>query len=142
LRRGGNMLVFPEGTTTDGSEVLDFHASLFQPALLAKAAIQPAAIRYANTAKAAAPFVGDDEFVPHLLRILALEEIEVRLDFLPVIECGQKTRNGIGREARNLILDTLRSSAPIHRLASFEPEGQSIESMPEIKSIITSLHLR
>lgn len=112
LRRGGNMLVFPEGTTTDGSEVLDFHASLFQPALLAKAAIQPAAIRYANAAKGPAPFVGDDEFVPHLLRMLALEEIEVRLDFLPAIECGQKTRIGIGREARSLIQDTLRSGDP------------------------------
>jgi 1-acyl-sn-glycerol-3-phosphate acyltransferase len=116
LRQNGNMLVFPEGTTTDGSEVLDFHASLFQPALLTRAAIQPAAIRYLNTAKEAAPFIGDDEFVAHLFKMLTLEAIEVRLDFLPVIESEEKTRNGISREARNLIVSALEAGGPVNTL--------------------------
>jgi 1-acyl-sn-glycerol-3-phosphate acyltransferase len=125
LRRNGNMLVFPEGTTTDGSEVLEFHASLFQPALLTRAAIQPAAIRYLNAAKESAPFVGDDEFVAHLLRMLALEKIEVRLDFLPAFQSEEKTRHGISREARNMISETLRSGDPAPTVPPCKPENQA-----------------
>ncbi|EIC29653.1 lysophospholipid acyltransferase family protein [Methylomicrobium album] len=113
LRRNGNMLVFPEGTTTDGNEVLDFHASLFQPALLTHAAIQPAAIRYLNAAGKSAPFVGDETFVAHLFKMLALEKIDVKLDFLPAIESEDKTRNGISREARSLIREALRADEPV-----------------------------
>ncbi|MGR8952639.1 MAG: lysophospholipid acyltransferase family protein [Gammaproteobacteria bacterium] len=107
LRQNGNMLVFPEGTTTDGREVLNFHASLFQPALLTRAAIQPAAIRYMNEAGATAPFIGDDEFVSHVFRMLALEEIEVRLDFLPVLDSTDLTRNTVSCTARNQIAAVL-----------------------------------
>jgi 1-acyl-sn-glycerol-3-phosphate acyltransferase len=104
LRQNGNMLVFPEGTTTDGSKVLDFHASLFQPALLSKAAIQPAVIRYLNESRSNAPFVGDDEFITHLLKMLALEAIEVRIDFLPVIDSEVLlSRNALANESRNRI---------------------------------------
>ncbi|MGR8942119.1 MAG: lysophospholipid acyltransferase family protein, partial [Gammaproteobacteria bacterium] len=95
------------GTTTDGREVLNFHASLFQPALLTRAAIQPAAIRYMNEAGATAPFIGDDEFVSHVFRMLALEEIEVRLDFLPVLDSTDLTRNTVSCTARNQIAAAL-----------------------------------
>ncbi len=107
LRQQGNILVFPEGTTTDGKEVLDFHASLFQPALLSKAIIQPTAIRYLHAAKETAPFIGDDDFVAHLFKMLAIKSIEVRLDFLPVIESATITRNTACREARNQIVMAL-----------------------------------
>ena len=109
LRANGNILVFPEGTTTDGCEVLDFHASLFQPALLTRSSIQPAAIRYLNDARKAAPFIGEDEFVPHLLRMLSMETIDVRIDFLPVIDSDGKTRNTVNVETRNLIKTALDS---------------------------------
>ncbi|MDD5462183.1 MAG: lysophospholipid acyltransferase family protein [Methylococcales bacterium] len=104
LRQNGNMLVFPEGTTTDGRKVLDFHASLFQPALLTRTAIQPTVIRYLNESRSNAPFVGDDEFITHLLKMLALEAIEVRIDFLPVIDSEELlSRNTVANESRNQI---------------------------------------
>ena len=46
LRAGEVFTVFPEGTTTDGSSVRKFHSSLLEPALAARAAVQPVAIRY------------------------------------------------------------------------------------------------
>ena len=46
LRNGDVFAVFPEGTTTDGSIVLKFHSSLLQPALEARAVLQPVALRY------------------------------------------------------------------------------------------------
>jgi len=46
LRAGDVFVIFPEGTTTDGSTVQKFHASLLEPALEAGAAIQPVALRF------------------------------------------------------------------------------------------------
>lgn len=46
LQAGTTVALFPEGTTTDGSHVLHFHAALLQPALDAGRPIQPLAIRY------------------------------------------------------------------------------------------------
>lgn len=126
LRQKGNVLVFPEGTTTAGDEVLDFHASLFQPAMLTKATIQPAAIRYLHQAKEAAPFIGDDEFVSHLFKILELEGIEVRLDFLPMIDAEGKTRNTISSDARQLIENALRTEDRENDWARIHPKRTQV----------------
>ena len=40
------MCVFPEGTTTDGQELLPFHANLFQAAVSAGCAVQPICLMY------------------------------------------------------------------------------------------------
>ncbi|THF61749.1 lysophospholipid acyltransferase family protein [Pseudothauera rhizosphaerae] len=46
LGAGRNVAVFPEGTTTDGSQVLHFHAALLQPAIAAGRPVQPLALSY------------------------------------------------------------------------------------------------
>jgi 1-acyl-sn-glycerol-3-phosphate acyltransferase len=103
LKQNSNIIAFPEGTTTNGTEVLNFHSSLFQPALLTKSAIQPIALQYQGAAKVQAPFIGDDDFVPHLINILTLDKIEVTLSFLPVISSSGKNRNEISLETRDII---------------------------------------
>jgi len=42
LQAGDEISVFPEGTTGDGSELLPFHANLFQAAISAGAPVLPA----------------------------------------------------------------------------------------------------
>lgn len=103
LRGDCNIIAFPEGTTTCGDAVLHFHSSLFEPALLTQSPIQPVALQYHGAARAQAPFVGDDAFVPHLIRLLALDKIEVRLSFLPVIAGTGNARHAVGAEARDRI---------------------------------------
>lgn len=46
LRNDGFVAVFPEGTTTDGTHLLPFHANLIQAAVDAGVPVQPAALRY------------------------------------------------------------------------------------------------
>lgn len=46
LNAGRNVAIFPEGTTTDGSHVLPFHAALLQAAIEAGRAVQPVALSY------------------------------------------------------------------------------------------------
>lgn len=48
LQSGWAMGLFPEGTTSDGTTVLPFHASIFEAAILAKSKIVPVVTRYRN----------------------------------------------------------------------------------------------
>lgn len=107
LKQNRTIIAFPEGTTTIGDDVLHFHASLFQPALLAKTAIQPVSIEYLGAAKQIAPFVGDDSFVPHLIKLLSLDKIDVQVRFLPEIDGTGKNRHAVSHEAREIILTQL-----------------------------------
>ncbi|WP_340121705.1 lysophospholipid acyltransferase family protein [Methylobacter svalbardensis] len=112
LKQSSNIIAFPEGTTTKGDEVLQFHASLFQPALLTRSAIQPVALQYQGAAKEHAPFVGEDAFVPHLIKMLTLERIEVRLSFLPVINNSGKNRHAVSLETRDRIWEKISAGLP------------------------------
>ncbi len=114
LKQNSNIVAFPEGTTTRGAEVLHFHASLFQSALLTQSAVQPVALQYRGVAKVHAPFVGDDGFIPHLIRILSLDKIEVRLSFLPVINSSGKNRHAVSLEARDMISDKISRGVPTY----------------------------
>lgn len=107
LKQQSMVVVFPEGTTTRGDDVLPFHASLFQPALLTKAPIQVAAIQYLGDSKGQAPFVGEDAFVPHLLKMLSLDKIEARVDFGTLINTAGKNRQLISQKARGMILESI-----------------------------------
>jgi len=111
LKQNSNIIAFPEGTTTNGEEVLGFHASLFQPALLTKAIVQPLAIQYQGVARVEAPFIGDDSFVPHLIKMLLLDKIEVKLSFLPIINSSGKSRQSVSTETREMILNQISNSS-------------------------------
>lgn len=113
LKQNCNIIAFPEGTTTRGDEVLGFHASLFQPALLTRSAVQPVALQYQGAAEQHAPFIGDDGFIPHLIKMLALDKIEVRLSFLPVINSSGKNRHAVSLETRDIIWWKISEDLPV-----------------------------
>lgn len=48
LEAGDNIMLFPEGTTTTGKEVLPFYSPLFQPAVHAKRKVYPISLDYVN----------------------------------------------------------------------------------------------
>lgn len=78
------ILVFPEGTSTDGARLLRFHSALFEPAVSAGAPITAAAIRYA--ADEGIPerdlcWFGDEEFLPHVWKTLGLHRIQAEITF-------------------------------------------------------------
>ena len=116
LKQQSNIIAFPEGTTTKGDDVLGFHASLFQPALLTKAPIQPIALEYIGPSKELAPFVGDDDFVSHLLRILTMEKIDLVISFLPVIRSSGRDRLSVSHEARESIVDKIALNVELARV--------------------------
>jgi 1-acyl-sn-glycerol-3-phosphate acyltransferase len=68
--------------------VLRFHGRLFQPAQLAGVSVQAIALRYDGEGARFAPFIGEDEFLPHLLDIIKLESIELSLHYCPTLPAG------------------------------------------------------
>lgn len=78
-----NVAVFPEGTTTDGTQVLHFHAALLQPAIETGRIVQPLAVSYRTPAGArchAPVYDGDVSLGQSLARILAAPRIIARTD--------------------------------------------------------------
>ncbi|MBT9330490.1 lysophospholipid acyltransferase family protein [Paracidobacterium acidisoli] len=77
------VLLFPEGTSTDGGTVLPFHSSLFEPALQAHAAITAAAIGYSidGGRERDLCYYGDITFGPHLVRVLGMGELRAGIQF-------------------------------------------------------------
>ncbi len=78
LQNGGSVTVFPEGTTTDGRDVRSFHPRLFSAAVEADVPVQPVSLRYSS---ALAPFIGDDDLVRHLWRLMGAPGLSLRIDF-------------------------------------------------------------
>ena len=106
LRRGAHLMLFPEGTTTRGDQVLRFHGKLFNPAQLTAVRVQSVALRYRGASSLVAPFVGDDDFLPHLLRILRQPVIELDLHYCPSLPGGLR-RDQLARAARLQICERL-----------------------------------
>jgi 1-acyl-sn-glycerol-3-phosphate acyltransferase len=77
------VLVFPEGTSTDGSEVLRFHTALFEPAIAAGAPITAASIRYVieGVPESELCWFGDALFLPHLFRVLRTKGFHAEVRF-------------------------------------------------------------
>jgi lyso-ornithine lipid O-acyltransferase len=88
LREGVAVLLFPEGTSTDGSVVLRFHPSLLEPAIALGAEITPAAIAYrmAGGEERDVCYYGDVRFAPHLLEVLGRTGIRAEIEFDPEAE--------------------------------------------------------
>jgi 1-acyl-sn-glycerol-3-phosphate acyltransferase len=78
------MLLFPEGTSSDGSKVLRFHSSLFEPAAAAGAPVTAAAVRYVLYAGARERdlcWFDDTLFLPHLWKALGTPAFSAEVTF-------------------------------------------------------------
>lgn len=113
LRAAGTVVIFPEGTTTDGTEVRPFHPRLFAAALAAGCQVQPVTLQYglSEDGENVAPFVGDDSLAGHLLRLLRSPTLEVRVLFGPPLR-PTVSRDELAREAECFVRAALPPPAP------------------------------
>ena len=78
------VLFFPEGTSTDGSELLRFHSRFYTPAVEMGIPVTAAAVRYIfddGTPEREICWFGDDSFVPHLWKMLGAANFSVEIQF-------------------------------------------------------------
>lgn len=75
LKAGDILAVFPEGTTSDGTQLLPFHANLLQSAISADAPVQPVALSFIDAASGSPSrsplYVDDDTLVGSLWRTIS-----------------------------------------------------------------------
>ena len=123
LQGGGSFVVFPEGTTTDGTSVLPFHARLFQAAIEAKCAVQPIALRFGRGADGSrvAPFIGNDDLASHMLRLLKEPSLVVDVTYCTPIQPAGFERDGLALAARTAIAAVVAKPLP--------------ETLPELEAL-------
>lgn len=109
LAQGRSLLIFPEGTTTDGTSLRTFHSRLLACAIDTGVPVQPVAIRYLRNGvpDPIAPFIGDDDLVSHLLRLFREDAAEVEIKLLPPLESQGTQRNPLARRCHTAIAEAL-----------------------------------
>lgn len=88
LEDGDNLCIFPEGTTTDGTEIKPFKSSVIQAAIHANAVIWPVAIRYPRpdgTTNIEVAYAGETTLKESMQQILNQRHPIVELHFLEPI---------------------------------------------------------
>ena len=88
LQSGGSVVVFPEGTTTDGSVLRNFHGRLLQAAIDARVKIQPIALRYPykESINPHVPYIDEMSFMDSVMGLTQSKPLNVELHFLESIE--------------------------------------------------------
>ena len=118
LQAGHKLLFFPEGTSTDGLQVLPFKPTLFaaftDPALGPDLAIQPVSVAYHAPAGADPRFYGwwgDMAFGPHLLSTLtARRQGRVEVVYHPPIRVADHAdRKALARAAETAVRGGLQA---------------------------------
>ena len=134
LRRGECLAVFPEGTTTDGSKVAHFHASLLQPAIDAGVPVHPLAIRYQDSDGAfstTAAYIGDMSFGASMWNILSTPQLHVKLIATRPLEARKMDRRSLAIAVQHQISTTL---CDLHASPSLLPVAPAAQLRTETHS--------
>ena len=108
FRSGVPVAFFPEGTTTNGTEVLPFRRGLFRSVLRDGVTVRTAAIRYelvvgdGDVAQDVC-WCGDAVLVPHLYRLLGFERVRATVTF-GAAACGAD-RFELSEDARECVME-------------------------------------
>ena len=132
LQQDQSILVFPEGTTTAGISVLPFHGRLLGAAASAGVPVQPISIGYRRNGlpDAIVPFIGEDGFVEHLLRLLRQPAITVSVILhAPVTIDAGENLNAFSQRLTRTVAEGL---AQIHCLGQTRPVDPPLTGETEL----------
>jgi len=106
LQQEANLLLFPEGTSTNGEKMLPFQTvplaaplrnrSIIVPVTLTYKSIEDMPVTAAN--RDLVYWYGDMDFVTHFWRLLGLRGVEAMVTIQPRIECFRYKDNSAGRK--------------------------------------------
>ncbi len=124
LNTGRDVAIFPEGRTTDGLHMLEFHAALLQPAIETGRPLLPIAIAYldADGHPTSAPSFAMTSLPDCFAAILACRTLTARLSPLPIIDTADRSRRDVSRQAHAAIATRL----------GFPPEHTVPETPPDL----------
>ena len=114
LKAGGQIAVFPEGTTSGGHGVLPFHANLLQAAIATQMPIQAIALRYSDAQQpvsAAAAYAGNTTLIESLWAVVTGDRVCARVALLPIQSTSGWERRALAEQLRGSIAAEL--AAPV-----------------------------
>jgi 1-acyl-sn-glycerol-3-phosphate acyltransferase len=112
LREGFNLVLYPEGTSTDGSKVLPFKKSLLTAAAGTGVPIMPVVLNFISVNGEPVSkkwrdhvcWYGDHSFVAAMWRLLSTREIKASLEFLhPIHVHSEEERTHVAEKAHDMI---------------------------------------
>ena len=120
LREEANVLIFPEGTSTNGEKILPFQSAPFAAPLLAQAAILPVTLTYrridqeplSETNRDRLYWYGDMEFASHLWGLLGIRCVEVSVKVHPRIETSHLQNSSRSRKELNQTCHAIIAGKP------------------------------
>lgn len=116
LQAEGNVLIFPEGTTTEGLDMKRFHARLFAGATEAQAAVQAIAVQYLDTTGQVSrqvPYVKQQNLMENLWNVLAEPYVTIEVNFLPVLQVSDfSSRKALASYSEQQIRQVLQPRWP------------------------------
>jgi len=104
LTEGQLVAVFPEGTTSDGRELLPFHANLLQAPIATGTPIQPVALRFSDARERisrSVEFVGATTLVESLWRVACAERLVAHITLLPARRSADADRRALSQALRD-----------------------------------------
>ena len=107
LGLGAVVILFPEGTSSDGTSVLPFRPALFEGPISAGESITPAHLRYEvsdGSPETDVCYWGEMTFFPHLLRLLSRRGVRATIRFAPKASKFDD-RKAAAQETREMVLD-------------------------------------
>ncbi len=137
LRDGLNVVVYPEGTSTDGQKLLPFKKSLLMSAVESGRDILPIALKYVEiNGQPFSPVVADNvcwygemTFAPHLLGVMGLTNLKVHIEFLkPIRVSKDSTRRDLSELAFDAIHESYFGRKP-------NADGSSVEGGPDLSKL-------
>jgi 1-acyl-sn-glycerol-3-phosphate acyltransferase len=133
LSRGEHIAMFPEGTSTDGSEIKPFHPSLFQPALEADAQVVVVALRYVNSDGSVNPdasYAGERSLWESFQLVAGRRSLLVELIFAATIDVNGRPRADIARAAECAAADALQLPHPRRKRGTVVGVPEPAPSIP------------
>lgn len=105
LSQQANILLFPEGTSTNGERLLPFQTAPLAAPLRNRATIVPVTLVYTRIEDEPVSalnrdlvyWYGEMEFMPHFWKLLSLRGVEALVTIQPKVECFRYEDNSAGR---------------------------------------------
>ena len=110
LQAGETVAVFPEGTTSDGTGLLPFHANLLQAAISTETPVQAVALRYRDAFEPisqAAPYLGETTLAQSLWSVAMAQGLRVSVVVLDAQGTRHLDRRALAQRLRVQIAEVL-----------------------------------
>lgn len=111
LRARRDIVIFAEGTSTDGSAPPRFNSAHFEALRDVDAFIAPAAVYYTQNDKIIdVGWYGEMTFLPHLWRLLKLRNLRCHISFGEIIESAGKDRKTLASQTQGAVSALLKGA--------------------------------